>query len=292
VSNGYRLSSDPERLGWLEPTDPGWPVEQLWEQFQTQGYLWLKGILDRERVLDFRRKYFEALSETGLLLPGSDRADGIFSGGGQQKELVRKIRVQVVRWARYEAFCLAEAILSFYEAFLGGPVYLHKRKLLRQTIPGDPNSTGAHYDLTYLRGGTDRVCTSWIPIGDVPVEMGGLIYLEGSHTLGRKMESEFTALNAHLPEEEKISAYNRNMSETGWLTKDLPSLADRIAGRWLRANYEAGDMVVHSAYTIHAATTNLDSQQRIRLSTDIRYQLVADPIDARWGDHWSPNDKL
>jgi ectoine hydroxylase-related dioxygenase (phytanoyl-CoA dioxygenase family) len=144
--------------------------------------------------------------------------------------------------------------------------------------------------LTYLRAGTDRVCTSWIPIGDIPVEMGGLIYLEGSDALGRKLEAEFSAKNAHLLPEERISAYNKNMTETGWLTKDLPSLADRLDSRWLMADYEAGDMVVHSPYMIHASTSN--TRMTMRLSTDIRYQLVRDEIDPRWTTNWSPDDKL
>lgn len=30
----------------------------------------------------------------------------------------------------------------------------------------------------------------------------------------------------------------------------------------------------------------------IRLSTDIRYQLVRDEIDVRWNNHWSLDDML
>ncbi|MEP6987637.1 MAG: dehydrogenase, partial [Chloroflexota bacterium] len=84
--------------------------------------------------------------------------------------------------------------------------------------------------------------------------------------------------------------YNKNMSETGWLTKDLPLLANRLNSRWLMADYEAGDMVIHSPYMIHASTTN--TRMTMRLSTDIRYQLVRDEIDPRWTANWSPDDKL
>jgi ectoine hydroxylase-related dioxygenase (phytanoyl-CoA dioxygenase family) len=292
VSNGYTLSSVPDRLGWLQPADLSQPLEVLREQYRAQGYLWLRRFLDRDKVLAFRRRVFEAFAEAGLLAPGSDALDGIYSGGREQKDLTRKIHMEIVRWAAYEAFCLAEPIWTFYEDFLEGPPYLHKRKLLRYNLPGAPKCTGAHYDLTYLRGGTDRVCTSWIPIGDIPVEMGGLVYLEGSDALGRQKEAEFAAKNADLSPEERISAYNKNMSETGWLTTDLPALADRIGGRWLVADYEAGDMVVHSPYMVHAATINTDPQGRIRLSTDIRYQRVRDEIDVRWSNHWSLDDML
>jgi ectoine hydroxylase-related dioxygenase (phytanoyl-CoA dioxygenase family) len=76
------------------------------------------------------------------------------------------------------------------------------------------------------------------------------------------------------------------------MTKDLPALAERVDTRWLVADYEAGDMVVHSPYMVHAATVNTSSEGRIRLSTDIRYQRVQDEIDARWQNHWSLDDML
>jgi ectoine hydroxylase-related dioxygenase (phytanoyl-CoA dioxygenase family) len=290
ISNGYALAMTPERLGRLTPSDPSRPLPELRAQYAEQGYLWLRGILPRDEVLDFRRQYFAAFAQTGLLAPGSDPVDGVYAGGGEDKAAVRRILGEAVMWAAYEAFCLSKPIVQFYTALMGGQPYLHKRKLIRYTRPGDPACTGAHYDLTYLRAGTDRLHTSWIPIGDIPVEMGGLIYLEGSDGWGRRLEAEFAVKNADLPPEERLSAFNKNMSETGWLTKDLPSLAERLPGRWLMADYAAGDMVVHSPYMIHASTLNEDARGRMRLSTDIRYQLVSDQIDPRWGNHWSPED--
>ncbi len=148
-----------------------------------------------------------------------------------------------------------------------------------------------HYDLIYLRGGADRICTSWIPIGDVPVERGGLVYLEGSDEWGRTKEAEFAARNRDLHPEERISAYNKNM-EGGWLSNDLAAMADDLDTRWLVADYEAGDMMVHSPYMVYASTMNVDPERRIRLSTDIRYQRVRDEIDVRWSNHWSLGDML
>ena len=292
VSNGVTLAMTPGRFGWLTPSAPSRPHGELWEQFGAQGYLWLKGILDRSAVLEFRRRFFAAFGDAGLLAPGSDPSEGVYSGSREGKQAVNRRLAEIVRWASYEAFCLMAPIRDFYEEVLGGPVYLHKRKLLRMTVPGDPSCTGAHYDLTYLRGGTDRVYTSWIPIGDAPAEMGGLVYLEGSDAWGRAMEAEYAARSAELPPEERMRAYNKYTASSGWITKDLPSLADRLAARWLAADYEAGDMMIHSAYMVHAATVNEDAGNRMRLSTDIRYQLVTDAIDGRWGRDWSPDDGL
>jgi ectoine hydroxylase-related dioxygenase (phytanoyl-CoA dioxygenase family) len=291
VSNGYPLSSAPHRLGHLVPSDPQAPLAELREQYQAQGYLWLKGILDRDTILAFRGRYFVAMSATGILAPDTDPVEGLYSGRAPDRSLHDKLVMEFVRTAAYEAFCLDARIWQFYEAFLDGPVYLHKRKIVRASLPGAPSTTPAHYDLIYLRGGTSSVCTSWIPIGDIPVEMGGLVYLEGSDRIGREMEAEFNAHNSDLSPEERVSAYNKHMSEGGWVGKDLAAMADRFDTRWLIADYEAGDMVVHSAHMIHASTLNTHPTN-IRLSTDIRYQRVRDEIDARWEQHWSLNDML
>ena len=106
------------------------------------------------------------------------------------------------------------------------------------------------------------------------------------------MEAEFSRKSADLTPEERISAYNRNMTEGGWVSKDLPDMARRFDARWLAGDYEAGDVVLHSPFMIHASTTNVDLHNRIRLSTDIRYQNVHDEIDARWTNHWTLGDML
>lgn len=291
MSNGHTLDMSPSRLGWLEPTDPNLAMPALRHRYREHGVLWLKGILDRDEVLAFRRRYFAEMREVGLIKPDADPVEGIYVGGGEQYEEVRKRLMEIVRTAAYEAFCMLKPIIDFYERFLEGPVYLHKRKIIRHTKPGDPHSTGAHYDLTYLRGGTDQLCTSWIPIGDIPVEMGGLCYLEGSDAVGRKLEADYNLRAADLTPEERVKAFNKHMT-SGWLSRDLPTLAEQWDTRWLVADYEAGDMVVHSPYMIHAATMNTDTAGRMRLSTDIRYQRVRDEIDIRWRNHWSFDDML
>ena len=279
-------------MGRLTAHVPVGKPSDLREVFEAEGYVWLKGFLDRAEVLEFRRYVFQAFVDTGLLEPGSDPIEGVAAGGDNAEGPKRQRLMEVVRSAAFEAFCLSPRLWRFMDDFLGGLSYLHKRKLLRLTQPGQAFSTPAHYDLVYLRGGTDRLVTAWIPIGDVPVEMGGLVYLEGSHTVGRRLEGNFRTASGELSEEERVSAYNRHMQEGGWISKNLPDMANRFDTRWLIADYEAGDIVLHSPYMIHAATANDDPKGRIRLSTDIRYQNVRDEIDVRWANHWSLDDML
>ena len=292
ASNGFVLETTADRLGHLKATDPGEGLGEIRERLATDGYLWLKGLLRRHEVIDLRRRILSALEPLGLLAVGTDLAEGIFAGHDEHRGEAHRVLGEVVRWEAFEAFCASKAVQALFEALFGCDIHLHRRKILRYTVPGDPSCTGAHYDLTYLRAGSDGVCTAWIPIGDTPVEMGGLIYLEGSDAAGRAMEAAYAPSNASLAPGERISAYNKNMTAEGWVTKDLPSLARRLNSRWLVADYEAGDVVVHSAYMIHAATVNNDPARRIRLSTEIRYQSVTERIDTRWNSDWTPDDGL
>ena len=155
---------------------------------------------------------------------------------------------------------------------------MHKRRILRHVRPGETGigtATQAHYDLVYLREGTDRVLSMWIPLGDCSIETGGLAYLEGSHH--RVLAAE-RAGTLRMP--------------AASITADLPGLADEYDARWLLADYRAGDVVVHSAHIVHASTDNVTPDDRIRLSTDIRYQRASEPIDWRWQEHWSDTDGL
>lgn len=290
-ASGRALDRSPRRMGRLTQSDAHEPLDALRVRYREDGYLWLKRLLPRDDVLAFRAYVFAAFADTGLLALGSDPAIGV-AGGAENADLARRRTMELVRSAAFEAFCLSPPLWRLLDGFLGGMSYLHKRKLLRMTKPGQVFSTPAHYDLVYLRGGTDRIVTAWIPIGDTPAAMGGLCYLEGSHAEGRRLEAAFAAENAGMSPEERISAYNSKMGEGGWIAKDLVAMADRFDTRWLIADYEAGDVMLHSPYMIHAATANDDPEGRIRLSCDIRYQNVRDEIDARWSNHWSFDDML
>ena len=52
--------------------------------------------------------------------------------------------------------------------------------------------------------------------------------------------------------------------------------------RWLVGNYEAGDVVFHNPWMIHAATKNEDKLGRIRLASDLRFYEDGAAIDQRW----------
>ncbi|WP_439564609.1 phytanoyl-CoA dioxygenase family protein [Microcella sp.] len=280
TSNGYTLDESPRRLGLLEPVPDSERDDKdaLWHRMRRDGYLYLKNQIDPQIVRDFREYYFTKMAATGLIERGSDVRVGVDAQADIDRGLMRSILFdEIVPGAYYQAITAHPAIKGWFEWFLGDDVHLHKRKIVRHVRPGEAGigtATQAHYDLVYLREGTDKVLSMWIPMGDCPVDMGGLAYLEGTHQ--------------HVMKDERDGI----LRPAQWITADLPKLAEKYDTRWLVADYEAGDVVVHSAHIIHAGTDNVDPMDRIRLSTDIRYQRAADPIDWRWQDHWRENDGL
>jgi hypothetical protein len=274
----YVLENKPDRLGWLEPVPALERQDRkaLWARLEREGYLYLKGALGQEMSLEFRKFYFEKLFDSGLLEVDSKPEDGIASSGEVNLAEVRRVLFdEIVPGETYLKFCTSSAVKGFFAWLFDGDVHLHKRKLIRHAKPNDTWVTPAHYDLVYLREGTQNLLSAWIPLGDCPVNRGGLTYLERSHK--------------HFETRDKLEGGTLRADHISY---DLPALANQLETRWLIADYQAGDMVVHSPYLVHASLNNTDPNGRMRLSTDIRYQRAVDPIDARWQNHWRDDDGL
>lgn len=281
TSNGYVLDERPDRLGSLTETPDAERHDRdvLWQRLRSQGYLLLRDQIPVEDVLAFRDFYFSALTSTGLVDADTDPVDGIAGAGPVDRATFRRILFdEIVPSPQYQAFCASAAVGGWFRWFLAGDVHLHRRKILRHTQPGENGigtATQAHYDLVYLREGTDRVLSMWIPLGECPTSLGGLTYLEGTH-------------HAIMAEERE----GRLKRPAASITADLPGLAEEYDARWLVTDYRAGDVMVHSAHLVHAALDNVDTTGRMRLSTDIRYQRLDEPIDWRWQEHWHDRDGL
>lgn len=273
------MGSPLSRNGILEPFPLDWnDPEGARRRYETDGFLYLQGVLDREQVLDFREYYFTQFSGTGLLAPGTRPRDGRGGGVEVTSAVTNPILHRIVRSPEYQSLCASPRLVAFYEWFFDSPVHLHRRKIIRHTTPHGPLATGAHDDLVYINQGTDRLCTSWIPLGDLPLDTGTLIYLEGSHRLDAE------TLRGRFPD---------FPSRSGWITRDLEGLSRRTGLRWLAApRFAAGDMMVHAPRMIHASADRHNPDGLMRLSTDIRYQPTAEPIDPRWQEDWRHDDGL
>jgi hypothetical protein len=279
TSNGVPVSSDPTLLAPMRDSTSllDRPAE-LRRRFDADGYLLLRSVLDRQRVLDLRAQYFGAFDPT-LLAEGTSPQDGVFSGtlpddlpeygtGGHPA-------YDLVRGAAFDTLTSDPALRQVAEVLLDGEVELLPRRIVRHFHRLSGKASRAHVDFDYMDHGSDQVVTAWIPLGDCPVECGGLVYLERSHEADR----------------ERIDAlreYTDRPDDSRPISNDLDRTAHALGGRWLWADYRAGDVALHSPHTVHASLD--DRSDVMRLSADIRFRRRDATPDDRWNGAWSADD--
>lgn len=306
------------QLGWLRPTTMDTPLEEMRRRLKEDDYVYLKGALPRDDVLKMREHYFQQFEGTALLDPDQPSGLGIYNpredainhkgigwGDPEGEELKRLIGAHVT--APYLDFVNHPQLRTLVRELMGwDEEVLLQRTMLRHNVPGG-ESTGVHYDKLFLRGGDAFFLTAWVPIGDIIPSGGGLMYLNNGRKLGEAIEADFSERAKDFTAEEKISAFNRNMTDIGILSNHPTQFQEEhrhIAERegwgceytWLVANYEAGDVVFHHPCSVHASCSNEDPEGRIRLSTDLRFydkkEYDEGKADNRWMKLWSPGDGL
>ncbi|KAF2121288.1 hypothetical protein BDV96DRAFT_537940 [Lophiotrema nucula] len=305
----------PEQVGELRQSTLDLPLGELQRRYREDGYVFIKNLLPREDVLKAREEYFGMLAPSGVLKPGTLNVEGIFNpmankddypgigagaspGNGRpgaataEKFVDLALEAHYAEWYR-ETFC-KHPVLKDMVAKLSGwadNTYGVRRSLLRNNTPGN-KAIGVHYDQIFLRHGEPTSVTAWVPMGDVSLTGGGLIYLEQGHLLGQEVEADFTkkARETGLSEEETRNAFNQNMLSTGLLADGPKGYSETFGRRWLVTAYEAGDVVFHTPYTIHASTINFDPNNVIRVGTDLRFVDSSKPWDMRWDHDYRFND--
>jgi ectoine hydroxylase-related dioxygenase (phytanoyl-CoA dioxygenase family) len=251
----------------------------LIEFYQNHHYLYLKNFLSRESVLDIRDRYFRKFDPI-LFKEGTTPREGIFSGhlpANLPRYGTRSHPAyEMVRDSEFHGFTTQPKLFELAQWLLGKPAKQLRRRPLRHFIKNTLTASRAHADAIYLESREQSFITCWIPLGDCPLDAGGLIYLEGSH-------------QENL---EHIRGLIGQQSDRNWdarpLTRDLKLLAEKTGRRWLWSHFQAGDLVVHSPYIIHASVDS--SADLMRVSTDIRFVPQDGPIDCRWSNDWSADD--
>ena len=191
----------PDQVGELMESSPNMAVDELFRRYNEDGYVYLKGLLPREDVLKAREEYFTMLAPSGVLKPGTQPVEGIFDsekdasdfpgigagavgGNGKPGEASAEKFVDLALEAHYadwykETLCKHPVLKDFVARMTGwGESTLGvRRSLLRNNTPGN-KAIGVHYDQIFLRHGEPTSVTAWIPLGDISLTGGGLIYLE------------------------------------------------------------------------------------------------------------------
>ncbi len=279
VSQGRTLDPGPETLGELREStailaDPA----ALRARMVDDGYLFFRGLLDRNQVDASRSELLGRLAQEGGLDPDSPLSDGKLRTNeriGFRPELTRSS--PTLRSLLFDG-----AMISFFTRFLGGEVRHFDYIWLRSVSPGF--GTPPHGDAVFMNRGTMNLFTAWTPLGDIDRQLGGLIVLENSHKIEhiREVYSKLD-VDTYCENRGGATVYCVPDIETwfGQISADPVDLRQQLGGRWLTTDYRMGDLLVFSMYTLHASLDN-QSAAHLRLSSDTRYQLAADPVDPRW----------
>ena len=256
---------------------------------EEDGYLYLPGFFDPSVVGEVRRELCSQLEAAGRLDPDFPAIEAVPCPVGKTPAFPRGGRFPVNRHHPVlDGFLFGPQILGFYQRLLGGEVRHFDHTWIRSVSPGP--GTPAHCDLVYMGRGTHDICTAWIPYGDTPIELGGLMILEGSHRQGERL-AHYLAMDVETYCSNRPGGYKH---KPGHLTKNPVVLREKLGGRWLTTDFKAGDLLTFGMKLVHASLDN--QSDRIRLSTDTRYQLASKEIDPRWVgpgiEEWSEKNRV
>jgi len=240
-------------------SDANADAAELRGRMEEKGYLFFRGLIPEEPILKLRREILELCREAGWLDEGHDLMEAVLAphvkplaeGMPEYTAVYRK----VLQLPGFRDFPYQDAQMNIGRKLVGDDVLVHARRIGRLNFPSyafDP--TPPHQDYFYIRG-TTQTYSCWVPLGECPMSLGSLAVLPGSHQEG------FKAHTANNPKAVVAVGVPVDESKAEWHTSD----------------FSLGDALFFHSYTIHKALPN-QTRDRLRLSTDNRYQLNGDEI--------------
>jgi hypothetical protein len=215
----------------------------LTARLAADGYLFFRGLLPSGRVRAAGELIAAQLRAGGWTAAGSPRLS--LAAGPHESLADPSYRAAVISLAFNELPYLPplrEAVRNV----LGPAAFSYPVKVLRVVPPDSPaeRTRGRYVHCDYAVSGVQDMLTSWIPLTDVPVTLGGLAVRPGGH---REQPRRPRPLGG---------------TEPGWAT----------------ASYRAGDVIIFHCLTPHAALPNVSCE--LRLSADFRWQEPGCPAPA------------
>jgi hypothetical protein len=272
-----RLDVSPEQFGWLRESqmDRHRP-EVLRDRMETDGYLFMRDFFPREAVRKVRHEVLVEFAREGWLDPAYPIDDAI-----HHEDIASYFRPDIATKSRGLTELLYSAdVMTFYSDLFGEPAMHYDYTWFRAVTHG--NGTMPHCDVVYMGRGSQRVCTAWVPYGDIPLELGGLVIVEGSHRRPeldgyRSMDVDTVCENE--PGKSQLEASGH--AGFGVYEPQITAAGARLESRLLTCEeYRMGDLLTFRVDLLHGS---LDNQTRqIRISSDTRYQPAGEPADERW----------
>lgn len=289
LAKGHELDPSENAFGELRRSDDAvHDMAVLRQRFAEDGYLFLPGFLDRADVLEARRHIAEVLAKKGILDPALPVIDAVKKEGADlsvlsDPRLAVEFMNSIARQnPAMQRIIYSGKVIQLFTDFFGEEIRHFDFTWVRTM--GRGFGTDPHCDTVYMGRGSSRLCTLWVPYGDITYDIGGLMILEGSHRQEQRLKNylsrDVDLYCENRPEAAKIRSGEIPWKWGGVLSNNPQSLRTHLGGRWLSAEYRMGDVLFFGMRTVHAS---LDNQTPyFRFSTDTRYQPASEPIDERW----------
>ncbi len=250
-----------ETLLPFQESKPDAGSAELRSRMDEQGYLFFRGIVPLDTVMTVRREVLEQCAAAGWLDPAYDIMEAVVAPDMQPtsegKPEYSAVYRKVLRLPSFHGLPAHPGLMAIAAKLLGGTVLVHPRRIGRMTFPNNVvATTPPHQDYYYIRGSVNTY-SCWTPLGSCPISLGGLAVWPGSQRGG------FIDHNVESPGAVGGCGVAVDPATVAWHTTD----------------FEPGDAIFFHSYTIHKALPNL-SRNRLRISTDNRYQRADDDIDS------------
>ena len=225
-------------------------------RFDVDGFLLFHDLFPRDEIMQVRQAILACCRDAGWLVPGTALSEGRVDPSKacvEPEPAFLAVYREVQKLEAFHRLAHHPALLDVVEALLGEPALPHPNKIARLSFPQNvAHTTPPHQDFPFIQGSAETY-TTWIPLGEVPRELGGLMVDSGTHTGG-------------------LFEYHLSLG-AGGMGIDPGALPDR----WYTTDYAAGDVLVFHSHMVHQALPNR-SADRLRLSVDYRYQARGAPI--------------
>lgn len=242
---------------------------ELQRRFAEDGYIFVRGAVDRELAMAAREEVFGRLVEVDEIKPPA--VDGIFTERSQRRELHPDLGgfwQSVNEGPALRRVSHGPELGRVVGNLLGEKARPHDFMFLRVSVVG--RATNLHYDRPFFARGSQRICTAWTALGDIPKTDGPLFVVEGSNRFDDLIEQAWAV------------DYDSKDSPLVSILDDVATLLKKRQTRLLTTHFHLGDLVLFDMKLLHGTLDNHSPVGRVRLSCDVRYQPAADPMDERY----------
>jgi hypothetical protein len=242
---------------FFDSTDVADNGPELRKRMERDGYLFIRGLMPADKLESLRLQLLEIARRAGWVKKDAPLDQAIADLNGfciEPEAKYSEVYLQMYKLQEFQAIYHHPELIALFERLLGDTVLLHPSVIGRTIFPQrDAFTTPAHQDFIPIQGSPDTY-TAWIPLSDVPEELGGLQIATGSHRQG---------VYEHRP----------SLGAGGM------EVIDPLEGTWVGNPFKQSDLLIFHSLAVHKGLPNRSNQ--LRLSLDGRYQKVSEPISEK-----------